>query len=241
MSNTPAALVLGLMTLFTLSPQAVAESVTRSVSVTGTAVAKVKPDVVVWNVNVTSTNANLKIAREANDEVTRKVFALRADLEIDAKDVQTGNLNIRKVFERDRSGNQGAFRHYSLQRSIVLRQRDTSKFDDVLQQLTGMEDVQISYSLESSNYHKIRRETRLRAVTVAKEKAGEMTTLLGAKLGHVIAIDESSAGRNHGRMLETSNSAFFSGTPAEPDDIEGTFAPGSIQIRVSVDVRFAIE
>jgi uncharacterized protein YggE len=241
MSNAPAALFLGLMTLFTLSTQAVAESFTRSVSVTGTAVAKVKPDVVVWSVNVTSTNTNLKIAREANDEVTRKVFALRADLEIDAKDVQTGNLSIRKVFERDRSGNQGAFRHYSFQRSIVLRQRDTAKFDDVLQQLTGMEDVQISYSLESSDYHKIRRETRLRAVTVAKEKAAEMTSLLGAKLGHVLAIDESSAGRDNRRTLGTSNTMFFSGTPAEPDDIAGTFAPGSIQIRVSVDVRFAIE
>ena len=241
MSNAPAALFLGLMTLLTFSPQAIAESITRTVSVTGTAVAKVKPDVVVWNINVTSTDVNLKIAREANDEVTRKVLALRVDLGIDAKDVQTGNLSIRKVFERDRSGNQGAFRHYSFRRSIVLRQRDTSKFDDVLQNLTGTEDVEISYSLESSDFHKIRRETRLRAVKVAKEKADEMTSLLGAKLGHVLAITESSAGRDSWQTAGTSNTMFISGTPAQPDDVKGTFAPGSIEIRVSVGVRFAIE
>ncbi len=241
MLNSIAALILGLITLVTFTNPAQAEDVTRSVSVTGTAVAKVKPDTVVWTIIVTNTDANLKVAREANDEVTRKVLALRAQLEINAADIQTGNLHIRKVFERDRSGNQGAFRHYSFQRTIMLRQRDITKFDDVLQDLTGTENVEISYSLESSNFHKVRRETRLRAVKVAKEKAGEMTSLLGAKLGHVLAIDETSAGGDSWRGLSTSNTAFLSGPPAQPDDIEGTFAPGSIDIRVSVNIRFAIE
>ena len=183
MSKSAAAVILALTTLVTFAHPARAEDVTRSVKVTGTAVAKVKPDTVVWTVNVTNTDANLKVARDANDEGVRKVLALRDKLGIDAKDVQTGNLRIQKVFERDRSGNQGAFRHYSFQRTIVLRQRDTAKFDDVLQNLTGTENVEISYSLESADFHKVRRETRLRAVKVAKEKASEMTSLLGAKLG----------------------------------------------------------
>jgi uncharacterized protein YggE len=241
MSNSSAALILGLTTLVTFAHRARAEDATRSVKVTGTAVAKVKPDMVVWTVNVTNTDPNLKVARETNDEGVRKILKLRGELGIDAKDVQTGNLRIRKVFDRDRSGNQGAFRHYSFQRTIVLRQRDTAKFDDVLQNLTGTENVEISYSLESADFHKVRRETRLRAVKVAKEKASEMTTLLGAKLGHVLTIDESSPGRDPWRGSPTSNAAFYSGAPAQPDDIEGTFAPGSIEIRVSVNIRFAIE
>ncbi len=241
MSNSTTSLILGLMTLVTFAHPARAQNVTRSVTVTGTAVAKVKPDMVVWTVNVTTTDANLKVAREANDEGTRKVLALRAQLEINAADVQTGNLRIRKVFERDRSGNQGAFRHYSFQRTIMLRQRDITKFDDVLQDLTATENVEISFSLESSNFHKVRRETRLRAVKVAKEKAGEMTSLLGAKLGHVLTIDETSAGRDSWRGSPAGNVAFYSGAPVEPDDVVGTFAPGSINIRVSVDIRFAIE
>ena len=100
MLNSATALILGLITLVTFANPAQAEGVTRSVSVTGTAVAKVKPDTVVWTINVTNTDPNLKVAREANDEVTRKVLALRAQLEINAADVQTGNLHIRKVFER---------------------------------------------------------------------------------------------------------------------------------------------
>jgi len=241
MSKSAAALILALVTPLALALPVLAQDAPRSVKVTGTAVAKVKPDTVVWTVSVTNTDANLKLARDANDERVRNVLALRDKLEIDAKDVQTGNLRIQKVFERDRSGNQGAFRHYSFQRTIVLRQRDTAKFDDVLQNLTGAENVEISYSLESADFHKVRRETRLRAVKVAKEKASEMTSLLGAKLGHVVTIDETSAGRDSWRGSPASNIAFSSGAPAQPDDVEGTFAPGSIEIRVSVDIRFAIE
>lgn len=240
-SKSAAAVFLALTTLVTFAQPIKAEDVTRSVRVTGTAVARVKPDTVVWNITATNTDANLKLAREANDEQVRNLLALRDKLGIDAKDVQTGNLRIQKVFERDRSGNQGAFRHYSFQRTIVLRQRDTANFDDVLQDLTGSENVEISYSLESAEFHKVRRETRQRAVEVAKEKAGEMTSLLGAKLGHVVTIDETSPGRDSWRGSSISNFAFDSGSPAQPDDIEGTFAPGSIEIRVSVDIRFAIE
>ncbi len=241
MSKLATVLILTLTTLVTFAHPARAADVTRSVQVTGTAVAKVKPDTVAWTVIVTSIDADLKLARQANDEGTQKVLALRGALDIDAKDLQTGNLRIRKVFARDRSGNQGAFRHYSFQRTIVLRQRDTKKFDDVLQLLTGTKNVEISYSLESTDFHKVRRETRLRAVAVAKEKASEMTTLLGAKLGHVLTIDETSAGRDSWRGSPMSNVAFYSGAPAQPDDVAGTFAPGSIEIRVSVDIRFAIE
>ena len=143
------------------------------------------------------TNNNLKLAREENDTRTRQVIALREALQVDAKDLQTGNLYINKVFTRDRSGNQGAFRHYSIHRTISLRQRDISQFDDVLQKLTEIENVEVSYTLESTDFHKIRRETRLRAVRVAKEKATEMTELLGAKVGHVLTIDETSPGRSN--------------------------------------------
>ena len=241
MSKSTTALIPALLTLVILGHRVRAEDVTRSVKVTGTAVAKVKPDTAVWTVQVTNTDVNLGVAREANDARTRRVIGLRGKLEIDAKDVQTGNLRIQKVFERDRSGNRGAFRHYLFKRTIVLRQRDTATFDDVLQELTGIEDVEISYALESANFHKVRRETRLRAVKVAEQKASEMTSLLGAKLGHVLTIDETSPSRDARRGSPLSNTAFYSGAPAQPDDIEGTFAPGSIEIRVAVDIRFAIE
>lgn len=239
MSRSVPLLIAGLASMLPILASAEDES--RAVRVSGTAVAKVVPDIVVWTVRLKHTDPNLKVAREASDEATRQILSMRAALKIGAQDVQTGSLSIDKVFQRDRSGNEQAFRHYAFQRTIIMRQRNTEGFDDILQKLTGIENVSVSYSLESSEYHKIRRDTRLRALKIARDKATEMTELLGAKLGPVLTIDESTPGRPSWNSSPISNAAFYVGEPATPDDIQGTFAPGSIQIRVSVNVKFGIE
>ena len=81
-SRTTILATVPILTLTTLVTFAHPADVTRSVQVTGTAVAKVKPDTVAWTVIVTSIDADLKLARQANDEGTQKVLALRGVLDI---------------------------------------------------------------------------------------------------------------------------------------------------------------
>jgi len=55
-------------------------------------------------------------------------------------------------------------------------------------------------------------------------------------------VDSKLQGRDSFRGSPLSNSvSFYDGGQVQPDEIKGTFAPGSIEIRVSVDIRFAIE
>jgi uncharacterized protein len=212
----------------------------RHVSVTGTAVARVQPDTVVWHVTVRRTNRELAVAQEACDEGVKKVLALRTELKLKPEEAQTGYLWIEKVFDRDRAGNQTSFRHFAVVRTIKLRQRDTSRFDVILAQLVEAEDVEVSYQLESSDYHKLRAQTRLEAVKAAREKAAAMTELLGAKLGRVLRIAEpEETGSSSFNTL--SNAAFSAPRQAEPDEAPGTFAPGAIEIKVSIEVDFEIE
>ena len=130
-----------------------------------------------------------------------------------------------------------------MSRSIKIRQKDLSKFDDTLEKLTGLDDIRVSYTLESSDYHEIRRETRLNAVKVAREKAQSMVELLDAKLGAVKVIDETTPGTAspYSRANSFSNTISVAGEAATPDDVEGTMSPGAVEVRVSVDVIFAIE
>jgi hypothetical protein len=67
-----------------------------------------------------------------------------------------------------------------------------------------------------------------------------MTELLGGKLGRVLRIAEprESWGSQYSGI---SNTAFAGPRQAEPDEAPGTFAPGSIEIRVSIEVDFEIE
>lgn len=211
----------------------------RHVAVTGTSVARVQPDMVVWQVTVRRTNRELAAAQGANDAGVKQVLSLRNELGLAAEDVQTGHLSIRKVFDRDQYGNQTSFRHFEVVRNISLRQQDTSRFDDVLARLIAAEDVDVSYHLESSEYHALRAQTRLAAVQAARDKAAAMTELLGARLGRVLRIAEPQ--EVWGAGLGVSNSAFAAPRQAEPDQAPGTFAPGSIEIKVSIEVAFEVE
>jgi uncharacterized protein YggE len=210
----------------------------RHVAVTGTSISRVQPDTVVWHINIRRTDRELAKAQAECDEGVKKVLSLRTELKLKPEDVQTGYLSAHKVYDHDARGNQTSFRHFQVQRSITLRQRDSASFDATLAQLVAAE-AEVSYSLESSAYHATRAKTRLDSVNAARKKATEMTELLGAKVGRVLRIAEPQ--ESFGRSSPTSNSGFSAPRQAEPDEAPGTFAPGSIEIKVSIEVAFEIE
>jgi uncharacterized protein len=212
----------------------------RHVSVTGTAIARVQPDIVAWHLTIRRYDKELAKAQTACDETVKRVLALRTDLKLKSEDAQTGYLSVQKIYDRDQAGNQTSFRHFQVERTVTLRQRDASRFDEVLARLVGAGDVEVSYSLESSEYHEQRTKTRLEAVKAARKKAAEMTELLGGKLGRVLRIAEPQ--ENWGSSyLSNGNSAFSTPRQAEPDQAPGTFAPGAIEVKVSIEVAFEIE
>lgn len=213
----------------------------RHVSVTGTAVTRVQPDTVVWQCTVRRQNRELAKAQAACDETVQKVLALRGKLKIEPQDAQTGYLSVQKVFDRDQAGNQTSFRHFEVVRTVSLRQKDTTRFDEVLTQLIDASDVEVSYSLESSQYTKQRVQTRLEAVKAAKQKALAMTELLGGKLGRVLRIAEPRESYGSSSFNVRNNFEAAGPREAEADQAPGTFAPGSVEVRVSIEVDFEIE
>lgn len=211
----------------------------RHVSVTGTSAARVAPDTIVWHVQIRRQNKELAKATAECDEAVKKVLALRTDFKLKPEHVQTGHLSVQKIYDRDQFGNQVSFRHFQVERSITLRQCDTTQFDAIMARLMATTDLEASYSLESSEYLALRMKTRLEAVKIAREKAAAMTELLGAKLGRPLRIAEPV---ENWAQVQGFNSAYVPGPrAAEPDEAPGTFAPGSIEVRVSVEVSFEIE
>src|SRR6478609_3101094 len=73
----------------------------RHVSVTGTAIARAQPDMVVWQISVRRTNRDLAKAQADCDEGVKKVLALRGQLKIKPQDAQTGYLSVQKIYDRD--------------------------------------------------------------------------------------------------------------------------------------------
>lgn len=218
-----------------------AEPGVREVRVTGTAITRVAPDIVVWTITARHTDRDLMAAQNGCAASVRELLAMAEGLGVAKGDVQTGYLSIDKVFERDQAGNERAFRHYDVTRVVTIRQRDVDGFDAALAKLSADPNLRVSFQLEASNYTEVRAETRLDAVRAARTKAAAMCELLGAKLGRVIDIQEPRDASPWGGYNFVANSVRAGGAPAEPDQDTGTFSPGTIEVRVSIEVAFELE
>ena len=212
----------------------------RAISVTGTAVTRTMPDTIVWHVSTSDFDKDLIGAKESSDRKLKAILGLRDELKIDKEDLETGHLSIRREYEYDERGHQKAFKHFAVTRSVTVRQRDMNRFDDFFSRLVSSAEMEVSVTFESSRLHELRAETRLKALRIAQEKAEAMVKELGATLGKVIRIDEHRpTSQPFGPM---SNAAFVdAGSMPEVDTTAGTFAPGAIEVRVTVYVTFAIE
>jgi uncharacterized protein len=211
----------------------------RTISVTGTAVTRTTPDTVVWHVTTTSAHRDLVRAKEDSDNQMQAILATARELGVAEDDLQTGYLSVDKEYEYDNYGNQGGFKHFAVTRQITLKERDTSKFDAFLTGLVHSADMEVRYTLESSRIHELRAETRLKSVAIAREKADAMAGELGASLGEVLTINEQTDW-GYGNMMANNWAWDDQGGAAAIDATTGTFAPGSIEVKVSVGTVFEL-
>jgi uncharacterized protein len=224
----------------------------RTLSVSGTAVTKVVPDLVIWNVELQDTGMELAPAKQKNDERVRAVLALAAELGAEGEDIQTGHLSIRRDYARDEFGNRGVFRGFIVSRNITMKQRDLDRMDEYLEKLISRTDIEVSFSFDSTKREDILWETRLQAVGIAKKKAEAMAGAAGVTLGLPVSISDEVS--QPGPMMRgmASNNLFFEPTVGGmgggmmpgmgADDVSsGTFAPGAIEIRVTTTAIYEIK
>lgn len=210
----------------------------RTVSVSGTAVMKAAPDQVVWRIELSDFDKDMRAAKQRNDAKVQAVLALREELDIGEQELETGHLSISREYERGKYGERNAFKHYAVRRSVTIRQTDLRRFDEYLDKLVASSEMEVNFSFESSKMHELRAETRLKALAVAKEKAAAMAEVVGAELGRIRTIQEHSPNRSFSSPM--SNSA-FTHSPPPVDVASDRFVPGAISVQVSVYATFELD
>ncbi len=213
----------------------------RTISVSGTAVTRTKPDTVVWHITTSDFDKDLMSAKESSDKKLKAIIGLREELGIGPEDLETGQLSIQREYETDERGHRTEFKHFAVSRGVTIRQRDLNRFDEFFSRLVSSAEMEVSVSFESSRIYELRAETRLKALRIAQDKAGAMAKELGADVGKVLTIDEQGpSGRSFSSPF--SNAMFVEPVSRpEVDTTSGTFAPGDIEVRVTVYASFEIE
>ncbi len=223
--------------VFGIGAAVAAEEPIRQISVSGTVEAKTAPDRIVWHIALRDTDKNLQAAKRRNDERAKAVLALREKLQLEAGDLETGQVSVYREYEQTQRGERGNFKHFVVSRNVTIRERDLKRFDQFLDTLLSSSDMEVDFQMECSRVQEVRSQTRLKALQVAKEKAAAMAGELGAKLGPVLKIEEHSP--REPWQSPMSNASFTQSTLA-PDQGSETFVPGALSVRVTVYVTFEL-
>jgi len=220
------------------SPAQADDKELRTVAVSGTAKTKIAPDMVIWNVSVNATHKKLAKAKKQSDTQVQAVLKAARQFKIKDKDMQTGHLNIRKVYEHRKYGDRGSFKHYAIVRSVTLIQRNVKQFDQLFTQLIQNNDIEVNYSLALSNLEEVRANTRLKAVKAAQNKADAMAKELGEKLGWVLKVQEHAEPQHV--YARNANNVVFQSMDDNSSGGGSTFAAGVIEVQISINATFAM-
>jgi uncharacterized protein len=166
---------------------------TRTINANATGKATVVPDIATVNFSMIDTGKDPKVLTDNNAKKMQDVVNAVKSLGIEAKDIQTSGYQLNPNYNYQ-SGRQELV-SYTLSQNVTVKMRDLSKVAQLMGQLTPMGINQIggvTFGVEDPD--KFTNTARDEAFRKAKEKAEEMAKAAGARLGKVVAINESTGG-----------------------------------------------
>lgn len=239
-------MLLVVTTLFFFSTMAFAEDEpSRTISVTGEAVVKVEPDMVIVTFGVETFDNEIVAAKEQNQAIVQKAYAAIRELGIEQSAIQTDHISIEPRY-KDSSYERGSINGYFVRNTVAVTLKEPNKLEDLLTNLlqTGITSVHnVDFQVSELKPH--REHARELALLAAKEKAEKMTAALGQTLGRPTQIVEN---QNNwwmngwgGRYSAMSQNVVQNAAPAGGEGETGdSVALGKISVRANVSVTFEL-
>ena len=233
---------------FTASPaRAKDEPPPREITVSGDADVKAPPDQVILTLAVETDNKDLVAAEAENDARVKRVLEIATkEFRIEPRHVQTDQISIEPRYRQEKSDATPVLMGYWVRKRLVICVKDLAKFQELLNALlrAGTNYVP-GVEFQSTELRKYRDQARSMAMRAAKEKATAMAAEVGQKIGRPLSISEN--GGYYGYYGWQGNANAYaqnvsSSSPSESENSpEGSFAPGQIEVRANVTVRFELE
>lgn len=215
------------------------------ISVTGDASVEVVPDEVIITLGVETSDLEMNVAKDQNDEIVRKAIEIAKSYGIDECDIQTNYINIEPRYEDYYEYQE--FLGFYVQKTIVITLKDLSKFErlisDVLNQ--GVNYVH-GIQFQTSEVEKYKEQARLEAIRKAREKAQMLAQALDMEIGAPTSIYENQT------SWWSWNNNYWGYSWAEMSSCAGYYcdvsgqtqspmAPGQISISASITVSFELK
>jgi uncharacterized protein YggE len=208
----------------------------------GTAIAQVRPDVLVINFSVAATDLSQTKASEIAENKAASVFKVLRDFTIPQSDIEFANIFVSRAYRQNDTTPQG----FTVTRRFMVRLRQVERVAEFVKQLSVVQVDNLQEILgEASNEDEIRETLKISAVEDARKKAEKIAGAAGVKVIGVYALSSTTPFENiESEFLksERHNSRIggFSQGINPPPPIEQTFKFPDLVFIQSIQVIYYI-
>ncbi len=212
----------------TVQPQ----PIQRTITVTGTGMVTLTPDIAYITIGVHSQDPSATVAMTANNTSAQAVIAAIKAAGVADKDIQTTNFSIYPQQQYDTGGKITGI-IYMVDNSVYVTVRDLTKLGGLLDaSVTAGANTVNSISFDVADKTGALSQARLAAVTDAKKQADELTGATGVSLGTVQSISYYDSSAPVTIQYSRADMSAASSVPVQA---------GSMQITTTVTIVYEIK
>lgn len=205
----------------------------RTISVNGTGIVYLTPDIAYINIGVHTENQEVGIAVTKSNRQSQAIIDAIKELGVADNDIQTTNFSIFNSSQYDPMTGRETGKVYIVDNNVIVTLRDLSKLSTLLDGsiAAGANNIN-SISFDIADKSEAIQEARLLALENAQELAKELTDGAGVSLGEVQTLSyyDYSPSPYYG----TGGVGLDSSSPSTPIN------PGQMQLSVDVSITFEI-
>ena len=167
----------------------------HKVSVSGSAQKDAMPDKAVLRLTVQNEGKDPKLVQSQNSETMNTVIAALKTAGVKDKEIETSGYNLYPIQDYDPTTQRMINRGYRLQNTMVVTTTNIDKVGYLLQigVSNGINSVDsLTFSLSDEKEKQVKAELIADASRQAKDKAESLAENVGASLGKVLFVTESS-------------------------------------------------
>jgi uncharacterized protein len=208
----------------------------RTLTVSGTGIAYLTPDIAYVNIGVHTENKDAAVAVSGNNTNSQKVIDALKKFGIADKDIQTTNFSIYPQQQFDNQGKATGEINYVVDNTVYVTVRDLSKIGNLLDAVVqaGANSIN-SIQFDVTDRTKALSDARKAAIADAKAQAQEVASAAGVTLGVVQSIDVTGGSTPPVPLYQAKGGAMVESASSVPVN------PGQLTVTINVNVVYQIQ
>jgi uncharacterized protein len=216
---------------------------TNTVSFSGEGKVSAKPDIAQAYVSIITEATTTKAAQDQNSAKSQKVVEYLKSKNIDEKDIKTSSYNIYPQYDYSCQYSNARpcdsvskIKSYRVEQSMQVKIRNLDEAGNIIDGVVSAGANQVSsFNFTIENPEELQSQAREKAITAAKEKASNLKSQLGIRLGRIVNFVE---GGNYypmyeAKALDSSIAGRGGAVPSLPS--------GESEITVNVTITYQIK